>query len=438
MPPHPVLDVVSCGVENMSRQGQVTIRRRWLRGIDRSRAAPASIPAGVAEQTSARRTERGIALVVPAVRVVILAQILLGAASGTHLSDAPRAYIALTGAVVAVSLACIIQCLLTRSVNPGVWHGSDVVLAWLAIPAMNLLLPASQVVGTWEAWAIGYAVNVAAVASTWMRPSVAAVHGLTLGGWALIWLATTNATSWQTNVTNALTIPGYAIVIALLSEHMRALAADADRAREDAITATRALELERYQLTVHDASSILRLLSDETTPVEVLPGLRLQAGREAHRLRNYLGRVAPPGDPSQLTVGTMLATAFEGFDDLPLEPTIELGSHALLSPELFEAACGAVTTILHNVRLHAGASMVVVHADADGSTWEVVVSDDGRGFDQTRQPLGFGLHVQARSALADLGGTVQIASSLGSGTSVTITGPVVTCMSHASRARHEP
>src|SRR5690606_39069358 len=149
--------------------------------------------------------------------------------------------------------------------------------------------------------------------------------------------------------------------------------------------------LERYQLTVHDASSILRLLSDEDTPAEVLPGLRRQADREAQRLRNYLGADSHPVDSSVRTVGAMLAVALEGFEDLPLEPAVALGAHVELDEAVWSAVGRAVTTVLHNVRIHAQAHQVVVHADTDGSTWEVVVSDDGIGFDQENQPLGFGL-----------------------------------------------
>ncbi|WP_370615506.1 hypothetical protein [Mumia sp. Pv 4-285] len=389
---------------------------------------PAPAPAtSEPERTSARRAERGIALVASAMRGVVLLQIVVSAASGVRLSHHPGAYAALTGAVVVVSVALIGQSLLTGSVRAGAWHVPDIALAWVAIPAMNLLLPASHVVGTWESWAPGYAINVAALAATWLRPAVAVVHATALGAWLIAWTSAADVASWETSLNNALTIPGYAIVVALLVYYLRALSAAADQSRDDAISATRALELQRYQLTVHDASSILRLLSDEETPAEVLPGLRLQAVREARRLRTYLGSQAQRSpDGSQRTIGAMLSAALEGFDDLPLELAVELGSHVELSEEVWEATCGAVTTVLHNVRLHAAAHQVVVHADTDGTTWEVVVSDDGIGFDQGSQPLGFGLDTQVREALAGHGISAEIRSSPGRGTSVTIVGPVTT------------
>ena len=79
---------------------------------------------------------------------------------------------------------------------------------------------------------------------------------------------------------------------------------------------------------------------------------------------------------------------------------------------------------MRRVRLHAAACQVVVHADCDDETWEIVVSDDGVGFDQESQPLGFGLDTQAGQALRDVGVTARIRSAPGHGTSVTLVGPV--------------
>ncbi|WP_313405309.1 ATP-binding protein [Aeromicrobium sp.] len=372
---------------------------------------------------SSRRAELGIALVVPAMRAVVLVQIVLSVPAGARLATSSAAYVALALAATVVSLLLIVQCLATGSVRPGWWHVPDLVVAWAAFAVMGLLMPATHIVGTWEAWAAGFAINVAALASTWLRPLVSVVHGIALGGWYFAWASATGITSVATNVSNAITIPGYALVVALLVHYLRSLAADADRSREEAVAATRALELGRYQLTVHDASSILRLLSDEDTPAEVLPGLRVQADREATRLRNYLS-AQPLERPGDRTVGSMLGDALEGFDDLPLELAVDLGSHARLTEEVWQATGRAVATVLHNVRLHANADQVVVHADCDGGSWEVVVSDDGRGFDQTSQPLGFGLDTQAGQALREVGVSAEIRSAPGRGTSVTFTGPV--------------
>lgn len=388
-----------------------------MRGV---RTAPAT---GAAAGPSSRRAELGIALVSPVMRAVVLVQILLSVGSGAQLADHPATYILFALVVAAVSLLLITECLLTGSVLRGWWHLPDIAVAWAAVPVMSLLMPATHVVGTWEAWAAGLGINVAALAATWLRPGVAVAHGVALGIWYLAWVVKVGP-SWETMVNNALTVPAYALVVALLVGYLRSLAADADRSREEAVEASRALELERYRLTVHDASSILRLLSDEDTPAEVLPGLRVQAHREANRLRNYLAVDGPRERPGSRTVGSMLEDALEGFDDLPLTLAVDLGGHAELTDEVWTATSRAVTTVLHNVRLHAKATQVVVHADCVDGTWEVVVSDDGVGFDQASQPLGFGLDTQVGHALSEIGVDARIRSTPGRGTSVTLVGPV--------------
>lgn len=383
-----------------------------------------SLPPFLAAGSSARRAEWGIALVVPVMRAVVLVQIILSILGGSQVATHRAGYLVVSLLAAAVSILVIVQCLTTGDARRGWWHGPDVVMAWVAVPAMAFVLPTSHVVGTWEAWASGFAINVAALAGAWMRPSLAMLHAFALGAWYLGWTMASSTASWETNLNNALTIPGYTFAVSLIALYLRGLAADADRSREEAVAATRALERERYRLTVHDATSILRLLSDEDTPAEVLPGLRVQAEREATRLRNYLGAEPIADGPEAWTVGTMLEDALAGFDDLPLEIAVELGVHAPMSEDVWTATGRAVTTILHNVRLHAAACQVVVHADCDDETWEIVVSDDGVGFDQESQPLGFGLDTQAGQALRDVGVTARIRSAPGHGTSVTLVGPV--------------
>ena len=365
-----------------------------------------------------------MALVAAAMRAVLLVQIGLGLLSGVRLTSDQLAYIVLTAAVSIMSVGLIVQCLSSGSARTGWWQLPDLILAWMAYPVLFVVLPRETLTGTWAGWATALAVNVAALSGAWLRPSLAVLNGFALAAWGFAWIGLpTN--DWEARIGDALTIPGYATVVALLVLYLRSLAADADQSREDAVAATRALELQRYRLAVHDASSILRLLSDVETPAEALPGLRVQGSREANRLRHYLGVPAPvSADDASRTLGGMLAAAMVGFDDLPLESAIELGAHVVVPEQVWLAGSRAVATVLHNVRLHAEASQVVVHADADGQSWEVVISDDGIGFDQAKQPLGFGLGMQVQRSLEELGVTVTIASAPGRGTSVTLVGPM--------------
>jgi len=377
--------------------------------------------------TSARKAERCAGLVAAAIRVVFVVQLLIGALGDTGTGIDPLPYWAITVAVLATSLVLIVQCVTQGRATPGVWHVPDLVLGFVAVPVLFAVIPAEDFVGTWVSWAVAYAINTAIVAATWLRPVHATLHAVTLGAWVALFSLMAAPETWRATVTNCLTIPGYAAVVAIFAYYMRALAHSADTSREEAIAATRALELHRYQRTVHDATSILRMLSDDDTPEAVLPGLRLQAEREATRLRNYLDPVRlPASSPETLTVGSMLSEALTGFDDLPLELAIDLGADAPLDEPIWTALRGAVTTALHNVRIHADARQVVVHADASEETWEVVVSDDGVGFDQSTRALGFGLSSQVQRALAERGANATVHSTPGEGTSVILSGPTAT------------
>jgi signal transduction histidine kinase len=72
---------------------------------------------------------------------------------------------------------------------------------------------------------------------------------------------------------------------------------------------------------------------------------------------------------------------------------------------------------LTNTLQHAGAQEVRISAEATASTVEIVVQDDGKGFDPGRQGRGNGLGNIRRRAEA-IGETVTVESSPGHGTTV--------------------
>lgn len=84
----------------------------------------------------------------------------------------------------------------------------------------------------------------------------------------------------------------------------------------------------------------------------------------------------------------------------------------------------AVGQCLANVRKHAGTDSAEVSVFDDGSSCTVMVVDDGRGFDErSTDPDRMGLRGSVRERIARVGGTVQVWSSLGSGTSIMMTVP---------------
>ena len=131
---------------------------------------------------------------------------------------------------------------------------------------------------------------------------------------------------------------------------------------------------------------------------------------------------------SNLTAGTLGAavrSAVAQFPDLPLTCTTDLADELDLQAPVAEAVAGAVTTLLHNIRRHAGAANCVVHADADPDTgwWEVLVRDDGNGFTPQTTPRGYGLAQQVEAAMGRIGVQVSLRSAMGEGTLVTLTHP---------------
>ena len=88
----------------------------------------------------------------------------------------------------------------------------------------------------------------------------------------------------------------------------------------------------------------------------------------------------------------------------------------------------AIQELITNAAKHAQATQVKIHADWHERGVEIVVIDDGRGFETTPYDNGlskegcFGLF-SIRERLSYLGGTMRIESTLGQGTRVSISTP---------------
>ena len=81
---------------------------------------------------------------------------------------------------------------------------------------------------------------------------------------------------------------------------------------------------------------------------------------------------------------------------------------------------------LNNIRRHAAASKVSLHLGRSGIGFELVVRDDGGGFDSSNRSAGFGILGMEERARA-LGGTLAIRSRAGEGTEVRLQLPLSEC-----------
>jgi len=80
-----------------------------------------------------------------------------------------------------------------------------------------------------------------------------------------------------------------------------------------------------------------------------------------------------------------------------------------------------VQELLNNVLKHARAGQVIVQLTRHEQQVQVVVEDDGCGFDLAARPLAAGVGLRSIQARVDyLGGTLDLHSRPGQGTAVTI------------------
>jgi signal transduction histidine kinase len=108
---------------------------------------------------------------------------------------------------------------------------------------------------------------------------------------------------------------------------------------------------------------------------------------------------------------------------VPVPVTIKSSLEGRCSREVEAAAYFCTLEALQNVCRHAAASLAVVRLDHIADVLRLEVEDDGHGFDQARRPAGSGLTNIADRADA-LGGSVELQSAQGSGTTIVIKLPL--------------
>ena len=316
---------------------------------------------------------------------------------------------------------------------PWWWGAIDVASGVASLVVMGLVLPREWVIGTWHAWAYGYASTVSPSVPAWLRlgselASRWAAIGISLG-MAVIYAIVVvpgNMSLLATGVINGFSFVIFATVAAILCPTARRIAGVADDDRERAVRLAAELERAKFQFHIHNVTGLLTHLASDDTPDAILPSLRAQALREANRLRQdvLMPTKGSPGPTSKTarTLEEIVVESLSGFGHLPLEVRTALARHVLLSPDEALVLKSAMIALLYNVQFHAGATQVVVHADCDETSWEVSVCDDGVGFDPARTSYGFGLRNQVISSAQEQGMSVEIQSRPGEGTYVFIRG----------------
>jgi len=303
---------------------------------------------------------------------------------------------------------------------------ADVALGCLLLLGQKLI-SGPDLMLTWNAW--GYAVTLSCAMAAGFGLRRRAETVVAAGALMVCYLLVTvnlsgSVDQLSTAATNSLSYVAFAGLGRGISGYLRRLGSDADEARQHATILGAAAETERHRGLLHDQATVLNLLSQDPTDARLQVALRQQAADGATRIAAFMSGI----QDSNLTAGTLGAavrsTAIR-FSDLPLTCTTDLADELEVPAPVAEAVAGAVTTLLHNVRRHSGAANCVVHADADPATgwWEVLVRDDGRGFNPDTTAKGYGLTRQVEAAMVMIGVHITLRSAIGEGTMVTLTHP---------------
>ncbi|GAA2093524.1 hypothetical protein GCM10009759_20200 [Kitasatospora saccharophila] len=379
--------------------------------------------------TTAAGAELAVVIAFVLMRVGTLLEILPAAPHGLARATAPALDAALMAVALAQSLAMCAVAVRRRQYPAGGWARADVAVAAVVLLGEPWYLLPEDWVGTWTAWGGALSVNAvfgAAIGFPARRQTVAAT-ALVAAAYALPGVVLSHAHA-PTAASNLIGYLVFAVAARSSATFIRRLGRDADEARRQAALSAAEAERDRHRLLLHDQITIMRLLSEPGLEPGLVEVLRRQAAAGAARVRHFLEQPdgGGPDDPAAgtATLAALVRRAGEGFTDLPIDYAVDLAADVPVPPAAAGPLHEALATVLHNVRAHAAAGQVVVHADAPPGLghWEVSVRDDGRGFDQARRPLGFGLRVQVSRALAEVGVESEIRSAPGAGTVVLLRG----------------
>lgn len=229
----------------------------------------------------------------------------------------------------------------------------------------------------------------------------------------------------------------------------------ADELRELNRRTVRLQEDERRRIAgeIHDAVSplitgalyqarALRMANGKMSPAESEEGLAAVGdllARASDELHGVIFDLRPP-DLDDLGVVAAIERYISNIQRTGLSCTLEVeGEVPNLTPEVRLGIYRIVQEALHNVVRHAGADEATVRLEVLQDLLRVTIRDNGAGFDPERavRPTSLGL-LSMRERAAAIGGSFQIISTPGLGTSVVIERPLAPeQISRAEPERHE-
>ena len=192
--------------------------------------------------------------------------------------------------------------------------------------------------------------------------------------------------------------------------------------------------------TIAQALSSIRLLAhagadrtEDTDAVRTLEQVETLAGDSLSDVRRIVAALAPAELEDNALAAALRRMLDRAEDEMGLRTELHVDETLpALSTEVEVALLRTAQSALANVRLHAGASRVVMSLIDSGSTVRLDLIDDGTGFDvhaweQTMEPgsgaSSYGLRFM-RARLRELGGGLDIESTPGEGTAISVYLPI--------------
>lgn len=210
-----------------------------------------------------------------------------------------------------------------------------------------------------------------------------------------------------------------AVAIALLG--IGSITRSAMKAKTDAEAALAvARERNRFHRLIHDAA---------LQPLEALAGgwdVDIDAVRDNARQQAVLLRTALREESGldDLVLNERLRTLAAQWRTRGLDVECLLDApDTLLAPTVAAAIAGAAGEALANVAKHAGSKAASLSSWIRVDRLHVAVRDEGHGFDEIVNPAGLGISLSIRERLHEVGGTVDVRSEPGHGTTVTMSVP---------------
>jgi len=337
---------------------------------------------------------------------------------------------AVTWALACTAVVWIATIAVVRRRPPSVrWATADVAVAVVLLLLGLLTVPVEYRSGSWNGFQGAYSLSVAsALVGIRDRRTWASLLGaIVLARLTYLLPVMESPAGIATVVGELLTLLGLAPLAWAGTGAVFRMAQDADDAREYAARLAREAEGRRARAAIHNGAALIKILVDHSEGEarngrHAPPQVWAQAHAELNRMRAYLAGRTDLAETAAGDLAGVLDDVCAEFTDLPVDVVTELARGVPVDGARDDLAT-AVRSVLINVRQHARATRVVVHAEEseDATGWTVTVHDDGVGFDPATTRLGVGLRELAVDQLAAHGIRTTVESHPGLGTTVTMT-----------------